>query len=460
MHEGGLGRFSFFGCDPFLVVRSRDHDVEVLKDGRWLRLHADPLDILQSVLDCYRVPRDDYPVPFIGGAVGYLGYDLGRLIEPACDRVLGPMEDVPLPEACLCFYDALVAYDHSMGKGYLVSTGLPEPPGVGRQARAHRRLADLSRLIQEPLCHASPPAEPSAGLPVTPRSNFSREGYLRAIEKAKGYIVAGDIYQVNLSQRLQAPWAGTPWELYRRLRAINPAPFAAYQDFGDFAVVSASPERFLRLAGDLIETRPIKGTRPRGASPLEDCRMAQDLTASEKDRAEHIMIVDLERNDLGRVARTGSIDVHELMALERYATVYHLTSTIRGRLRPDRGVADLLRATFPGGSITGAPKIRAMEIIDELEPTRRGIYTGAIGYFSATGDLDLNIAIRTIVVKDGVAYAQVGGGIVHDSHPEAEYQETLDKGRALIQALAATPLIEGAASSAPTGVAGPSVGGT
>ena len=431
MREGGLGRFSFLGCDPFLLMRSHGRDIKVLERGGERSLYADPLDVLQSLLDCYRLPEGDFPVPFVGGAVGYLGYDLGRLIERLPG---GPVEDVPLPEAYLCFYDAMVAYDHVRGEAYLLSTGLPEPPGPARQARAGRRMAELSRLVQEPLCPVEP-AGALAGSPVKPCSNFTREGYLRAVQRAKEYIVAGDIYQVNLSQRLQAPWPGGPWELYQRLRAVNPAPFAAYQDFGEFAVVSASPERFLRLSGDRIETRPIKGTRPRGATPSEDRRLARELLASEKDRAEHIMIVDLERSDLGRVSRTGGVAVDEMMALERYATVHHLTSTIRGRLRPDRNVADLLRATFPGGSITGAPKIRAMEIIDELEPTRRGVYTGAIGYFSVTGDLDLNIAIRTIVVKDGVAHFQVGGGIVHDSDPDAEYQETLDKGRALIEAL-------------------------
>ncbi|MEE9284156.1 MAG: aminodeoxychorismate synthase component I, partial [Dehalococcoidia bacterium] len=241
---------------------------------------------------------------------------------------------------------------------------------------------------------------------------------------------------VNLSQRFSALWTGGPWELYRRLRSVNPAPFAAFLDFGRVAVLSASPERFLQRQGDLIETRPIKGTRPRGGTPEEDRSLGQELATSAKDRAEHIMIVDLERSDLGRVAQTGTVTVDELMALESYATVHHLTSTVRGRLRPDRTLADLLRATFPGGSITGAPKIRAMEIIDELEPVRRGVYTGAIGYFSATGDLDLSIAIRTLVLNDGVAHFQVGGGIVYDSDPEAEYRETLDKGRALFQALA------------------------
>ena len=427
------GRFSFIGCEPFLVLRSRGQAVETMEKGQWRRCRGDPLEMLQAALERYSVPRGDYPVPFVGGAVGYLGYDLGRLIERLPG---GPVEDLPVPESYLCFYDALVAFDHALGRAYLLSTGQPAPAGPGRRARAERRLAWLGRLIEEDggLSSWCGTAASSPGAELC--SNFSREEYLRAVQRAREYIVAGDIYQVNLSQRFQAPWAAAPWELYQRLRAINHAPFAAYLDFGELAVVSASPERFLKLEGATIETRPIKGTRPRGRTPQEDRRLASELVASQKDRAEHIMIVDLERSDLGRVSETGSVTVDELMALEQYATVYHLTSTIRGRLRPGRTLAELLRATFPGGSITGAPKIRAMEIIDELEPTRRGVYTGSIGYFGFTGDLDLNIAIRTIVVKDGRASFQVGGGIVYDSDPEAEFQETLDKGRALMAALA------------------------
>jgi para-aminobenzoate synthetase component 1 len=266
-------------------------------------------------------------------------------------------------------------------------------------------------------------------------STFTKAAYINAIARAKEHIVAGDIYQVNLSQRFSLPWGESPWELYKRLQRINPAPFAAYLHYPGFAVVSASPERFLRRTGDLIETRPIKGTRPRGKRPVEDRRLAQELEASAKDRAEHIMIVDLERNDLGRVAEIGSVRVAKMMALERFPTVHHLVSTIQARLPREKSVGDLLRATFPGGSITGAPKIRSMEIIDELEPMSRGVYTGAIGYLSATGDLDLNIAIRTLVVKNGVAHFHAGGGIVHDSGPAAEYQETLDKAKALFDAL-------------------------
>jgi len=267
------------------------------------------------------------------------------------------------------------------------------------------------------------------------KGNFTHREYLNAVEKARQYIIAGDIFEVNLSQRFKARLSIAPYELYTRLRSINPAPFAGYLDFDEVQVVSASPERFLHLQGDRVETRPIKGTRPRGKTPEADKALADELLSSMKDRAENIMIVDLERNDLGRVCRYGTVRVTELAILETFPTVFHLTSTIVGRLKKGRDSIDLLKATFPGGSITGAPKVRAMEIIDELEPTRRSVYTGSIGYLSFNGNIDLNIAIRTFLVKGGIAYFQVGGAVVYDSDPEAEYQETLHKARALIDAL-------------------------
>ena len=279
-------------------------------------------------------------------------------------------------------------------------------------------------------------------LGITLRANFSHEQYLEAVEAGREYIAAGDTFQVNLSQRFEAELPIPPYELYRHLRHINPAPFAAYLNFDEVTILSASPERFLKVKGDLVETRPMKGTRPRGSSPAEDEALARELQNSLKDRAENVMIVDLERNDLGRVCRFGTVKVRELWTLEKYATVFQLTSTVEGKLRQDKGRIDLLKACFPGGSITGAPKVRAMEIIDELEPTRRSIYTGSIGYLSFGGEMDLSIVIRTILIKDGKAYFQVGGGIVYDSDPEAEYQETLDKAKALFQALSLSARLE------------------
>jgi para-aminobenzoate synthetase component 1 len=268
-------------------------------------------------------------------------------------------------------------------------------------------------------------------------TNLTRDAYLRAVARAREYVIAGDIIQVNLSQRFTVPCPQPPPEVYLRLRRLAPAPFAAYLGFPEVSVLSASPERFLEVRRGRIATRPIKGTRPRGRTPEEDRRLAAELAASEKDRAEHVMIVDLERNDLGRVCRPGSVRVPELMALETYSNVHHLTSTVEGVLRPGVEAVDVLRAAFPGGSVTGAPKIRAMEIIDELEPMRRSVYTGAIGYLGFDGDLDLNIVIRTALLTAGRAHFQVGGAIVYDSDPAAEYRETLDKGRGLAAALGA-----------------------
>ncbi|MCD5401764.1 aminodeoxychorismate synthase component I, partial [candidate division NPL-UPA2 bacterium] len=266
-------------------------------------------------------------------------------------------------------------------------------------------------------------------------SNFVKEDYLKAVRKAKEYIGAGDIYQVNLSQRLSADLSILPFELYKRLRQINPAPFASFLNFDGIAIVSASPERFLCLRGRQVETRPMKGTRPRGQDRREDERQKAELLNSEKDKAELVMIVDLERNDLGRVCEYGSVRLREPRTLEPYATVFQTTATVEGMLRKGKDRVDLLKATFPGGSITGAPKVRAMEIIDELEPTKRNLYTGSLGYLSFSGEMDLNIVIRTFLLKEGKAYFQVGGGIVADSDPEAEYEETLDKAKALIEAV-------------------------
>jgi para-aminobenzoate synthetase component I len=265
-----------------------------------------------------------------------------------------------------------------------------------------------------------------------------------AVGRVREYIAAGDVFQVNPSHRFEADLKIPPYELYKRLRTVNPAPFASYLNFPGVAIVSASPERFLRVQGDLVETRPIKGTRPRDKNSAEDERLAYELVHSAKDRAENVMIVDLERNDLGRVCRYGTVKVTELAILETFPTVFHLTSTVTGKLRRGKSNIDLLKATFPGGSITGAPKVRAMEIIDELEPTKRSVYTGSIGYLGFNEDMDINIVIRTFLIKEGKAYFQVGGGIIYDSDPEAEYMETLDKARALIRALKLAPRGSGA----------------
>ena len=374
-------------------------------------------------------------MPFTGGAVGYFSYDLCHFIERLPTRAV---DDLNLPECYLAFYDAAVAFDHLENKVYLVSTGFPELDEGKRLRRAEERLQELRSQVML----AAPPAAivpAAAGKGAALKANFTHEGYLEAVAKAREYICAGDIFQVNLSQRFETDLNTPPYELYKRLRKINPAPFANYFNFDGVSIVGASPERFLKVRGDWVETRPIKGTKPRGKTPEADRALAESLLKSVKDRAENIMIVDLERNDIGRVCRYGTVKVTELAILETYPTVFHLTSTVVGQLSEGKDRIDLLKATFPGGSITGAPKVRAMEIIDELEPTRRSVYTGSLGYLSFGGDMDLDIVIRTIIIKDGKAYFQVGGAIVYDSEPESEYIETLDKGRALMKALDLTP---------------------
>jgi para-aminobenzoate synthetase component 1 len=351
--------------------------------------------------------------------------------------------DLKLPESYFGFYDTVLAFDNLAGKAYIISTGFPELDKSQRLKRAGLRLEEMKNRLASSLPNI-PEANSASVRKMTEallKSNFTPEGYMEAVNRVREYIAAGDVFQVNLSQRFETELTVTPYELYRRLRQINPAPFAGFLNFDGITVISASPERFLHVDGDWVETRPIKGTRPRGKNSVEDAMLAQELLDSAKDRAENVMIVDLERNDLGRVCQYGTVKVTELAILETFPTVFHLTSTIIGKLRPDKNRIDLLKAAFPGGSISGAPKVRAMEIIDELEPTRRSVYTGAIGYLSFGRNLDLNIVIRTFIIKGKKAYFQVGGGIIYDSNAEAEYQETLDKAKALIQALRLAPKV-------------------
>jgi para-aminobenzoate synthetase component 1 len=430
-----LGRYSFLGSDPFLVLRSRGDHVSLIRNGVEEVRRGNPFDILDELLKVYTLDGSVAKVPFTGGAVGYFSYDLCHFIERLPAHAV---DDVNVPECYLAFYDAAVAFDHLENKAYIVSTGFPELNEKRRLRRAAERLQEIRNRV----FLATPPAADTLEVSVKGaalKANFTHEGYLEAVAKAREYICAGDIFQVNLSQRFETELNTPPFELYKRLRKINPAPFANYFNFDGVSIVGASPERFLKLRGDWVETRPIKGTKPRGKTPAEDRALAESLVKSVKDRAENTMIVDLERNDIGRVCRYGTVKVTELAILETYPTVFHLTSTVVGQLREGKDRIDLLKATFPGGSITGAPKVRAMEIIDELEPTRRGVYTGSLGYLSFGGDMDLNIVIRTIVIKGGKAYFQVGGAIVYDSEPESEYIETLDKGRALMKALDLVP---------------------
>jgi para-aminobenzoate synthetase component 1 len=446
-----LGRYSFLGTGPFLVISSRGSEVTLIRGQEHEVQHGNPFDTIGKLLEAYRLDHCPAPVPFLGGAVGYFGYDLCHFVERLPSTAT---DDLRLPESYLAFYDTVVAFDHLEDKAYLVATGFPEMEEGRRLRRARMRLEEMKDWLCASHSVIASEAKQSRGRncfvvaapgngrqnkEMTLKSNFTPEEYMKAVNRVREYIAAGDVFQVNVSQRFEADLKISSFELYRRLRTVNPAPFASYLNFPEVAIVSASPERFLKVQSDLVETRPIKGTRPRGNDSVEDERLAHELTQSAKDHAENLMIVDLERNDLGRVCRYGTVKVTELAILETFPTVFHLTSTVTGRLRRGKSNVDLLRATFPGGSITGAPKVRAMEIIDELEPTKRSVYTGSIGYIGFNEDMDINIVIRTFLIKEGKAYFQVGGGIIYDSDPDAEFAETLDKAKALIQALQLAP---------------------
>jgi para-aminobenzoate synthetase component 1 len=438
-----VSRYSFLAADPAYVIRSRGNRTTRFNPLRseTVTLESDPLRAIHDLLAPFREPAVPGLPPFQGGAAGYLGYELGRILE----RLPSPrFDDIDLPDVCLGIYDWTIAWDHESRNAWIISTGIPAV-GLARQQRAAERLSLIitalkghppGRKIEAKIRTGLAPSFPIERSSLV-RSTFTRERYEAAVGAVVKYILSGDVFQVNLSQRFEATAPADALALYGRLRTITPAPFGAFLDAGDAIIASASPERFLHLdpMTRQVETRPIKGTRPRGRSPEDDARLIASLEASEKDRAENVMIVDLLRNDLSRVCQPGSVEVPSLLALESHPTVHHLVSTVTGILEPEQTAFDLLRAAFPGGSITGAPKIRAMEIIAELEPTVRGPYTGSVGYWSLSGGMDTSIVIRTYVVVGDRVYFHAGGGIVADSNPAEEYEETLAKADALIRAL-------------------------
>ena len=435
--EGGerLGRYSFVGADPMAIVSIVD-GVARVRDASGDRAlpGADPLVALQAYLAALRAePAEGLPERFCGGAVGYFGYEAARHLE----RLPLPEADpLQVPDAIFLISDTLACFDHVQHRLKLVShvhaqDGAIEP----RYAEALARIDALERRLSEPV--RLPALAPPDAVPgLEPQGRLSRAAYSSAVEKAKEYILAGDVYQVQIAQRFTEPLRARPFDVYRLLRALNPSPYMYFLELPGVTIVGTSPEILVTVEGRELRYRPIAGTRRRGRDVASDARMEAELRGSEKERAEHVMLVDLGRNDLGRVCETGSVKVTELMTVERYSHVMHLVSNITGRLRPDCTAMDALRACFPAGTVTGAPKIRAMEIIAELEGERRGVYAGAIGYLSFTGDLDTCIAIRTMVVKDGYATVQAAAGIVADSIPAEEYLETRNKASALLQALA------------------------
>jgi anthranilate synthase component I len=433
--QGGekWGRYSFVGLPARTVVKVRGRRVTVEEGGAVVEDAQvdDPLAWVEDFQARQRVPEIGGLPRFTGGLVGYFGYDTIRYIEP---RLAGTEKPDPLgvPDILLMVSDEVVVYDNLAGRLYLVVHARPDS-GL---ATAEQRLDELQSRLREPTTIPAATA-------VTRRvhesdfvSGLTEEGFKTAVARCKEYIVEGDVMQVVLSQRLSIPYGAPPLDLYRALRCLNPSPYMFFLDLEDHHVVGSSPEILVRLEDDVVTVRPIAGTRPRGATEEEDRRLEEELLADPKERAEHLMLIDLGRNDAGRVSETGSVQVTERMVVERYSHVMHIVSNVTGRLRAGMSAMDVLRATFPAGTVSGAPKIRAMEIIDELEPVKRGIYAGAVGYLSWAGNMDTAIAIRTAVIKDGQLHIQVGAGIVHDSVPDNEWAETMNKGRAVFRAVA------------------------
>ena len=413
-----LGRYSFLGREPFLVLKTRDKN---------------PFPKIREVLNKYKLSGGLSRIPFLCGAVGYLAYDLGLGLEKKVK--IREKEDSGIPDSFFSFYNTIIIIDHLKNLLYICAVGFPEKKYPAAKILAESNFKKIYTLVSKIDAKRAPQNQiRTKGCQASWQSNFTKEGYLSAIKKAKEYIKNGDIYQVNLSQTFSSRRALSGIKIYQRLRQISPSYVSAYFDAGDFQILSSSPESFLRLEGDKVITRPMKGTRRRSSNKIKDRKLKKELLGSVKDKAELTMIVDLERNDLGRVCNYNSIAAPTLRQLEEYSTVFQTTGTIEGRLHKDRDRLDLLRAGFPGGSITGCPKIRAMEIIEELEPSRRSIYTGSLGYLSFSGNMDFNILIRTMLKKGDYLSFGVGGGIVADSCPEAEYAETLVKAKAMRQA--------------------------
>jgi anthranilate synthase component I len=431
-----LGRYSFLGSGPFLRFEAFDRRT-VTQVGRGPKqevTHPDPLRRLEEILADYRAPHVAGLPRFCGGAVGYAGYDTVRYVEHLPNA---PEDDRGLPDLSFAFYDRMVVFDHINKTVAAVCHAHVEPNNLGKSYDdACRKVDRLVERLQEGVADLQL-TDIDVGGPVTipAESNFTKEQFQAAVVQCKEYINAGDIFQVVLSQRFKARTQARPFDVYRALRAVNPSPFMVYVKAGPTTLVGASPEIMTRVEGDLVTIRPLAGTRRRGTTPEEDKALADELIADPKERAEHIMLVDLGRNDVGRVAKFGSVQLSDLLTVERYSHVMHISSTVTGRLEPGKTAFDALRSCLPAGTLSGAPKVRAMQIIDELEPHRRGPYGGAIGYVDFTGNMDTCIALRTMVVQGQTAYVQAGAGLVADSDPEAEYQETVNKAKGLLRAL-------------------------
>jgi para-aminobenzoate synthetase component I len=412
-----LSKFSFIGINPFMIFESKGQEAFINK----VKVEGEPFIVLERLIEKYKCDDNDYNnIPLISGAIGYISYDTGRILEKLPDT---SDEDFNISDMKFIFYRNIIVFDLENNKQYITSI---TDYGYNEELDCLEEKISLATIIKE---------KNFESVNSNFKSNFEKEDYKNAITKLKNYIVSGDVYIANMTQRFYTENQEESFEIYKKLRTINKAPFSAYMNFEDFQVISSSPERFIEINKGKVVTRPIKGTRPRGENEEEDIKNSLELINSEKDRAELLMVVDLERNDLSKVCKPHSVKVTELFKLEKYATVFHLVSTVEGILKDDVSAVKCIRECFPGGSITGTPKIRAMEIIEELEGLKRNLYTGSIGYFDFRGNADFNIAIRTIIKKENKAYFGVGGGITYDSIEEDEYNETLDKARALMRVL-------------------------
>jgi anthranilate synthase component I len=431
--EGGekWGRYCFLGGEPSIIFQSKGRRVEITRDGQTeVQEGVDPLEALKRLMGEFHPVEVEGLPRFFGGAVGYLSYDIVRFFERLPDQTV---DDLNVPDSMFMLTDTIVIFDHMLQKIKVVSNALVDGPPEKAYQQAIAKIEQLiARLRQPP---PPRPTRPPPSGPLTLTSTFTKEAYEQVVERAKEYIRAGDIIQVVPSQRLEAMIDVDPFDIYRTLRTVNPSPYMFYLKFRDVRLVGSSPEVNVRLEGSLIELRPLAGTRRRGRHAAEDLEITAELMQDPKERAEHIMLVDLGRNDVGRVAKIGSVKVTELLQVEKYSHVMHLVSHVVGELAEGKDCYDVMRATFPQGTVSGAPKIRAMEIIEELEPTKRGPYAGAVGYFSYSGNMDTCIALRTMTVKGNAAFVQAGGGVVADSVPALEYEETLNKARALMRAI-------------------------
>ncbi|NQU18772.1 aminodeoxychorismate synthase component I [bacterium] len=430
-----LGRYSFFGIEPFLTLKCKDGLITKTEEGIKNNFRGNIFNQLRLLLDRYRLNKENGKInfPFLGGAVGFLSYDLGFCLEKIPRK---NSDDLNIPDLFFAFYDVVLCIDHYRDKILIFSSGFPESTPRLRKRRAQLRLKDFLRRLEEVdddrrFFSRKPTIHKDYGL----KSNFTHRDYLKAVNRCLDYIVRGDIYQINLSQRFCTKTDLSNEQLYMNLKKIFPVPFGGMLNAEDFSIISGSPERFLKYDGRFLITRPMKGTSPRSQNTILDRKFRKALESSKKDKAELLMIVDLERNDLGRVCDYGSVKVESLRNFEEYSTVFQTTSQIKGELYPKMDRVDIIKACFPGGSITGCPKIRAMQIIEELEPNRRGIYTGSFGYFSFDGNMDFNILIRSFFKRKRDVCFGVGGGVIYDSKPESEYQETLIKAGVLKKAL-------------------------